>query len=108
LESEKLFLTLKLKMEFNKDNDKNGGDENEQLRGSARKRKLNNELTNNGDGDKPAEEDQPELEDCSSSKKNREDGNGLDLEVCTYLDLEKAKINSIDWGIPSLIKPKTY
>jgi hypothetical protein len=75
-------------MESSKNNDNNGEDQHEQLQKNARKRKLN-ELTN--DGDKPATVgvDQPEPEECRNSKKNREKGNDLDLEVCTYLDLEK-------------------
>jgi hypothetical protein len=71
-------------MESNKNNnDNNGKEEQQQLWGSARKRTFN-ELTN--DEDKPAAtgQDQPELENCSSSKKNREEGNGLDLEVYTF------------------------
>jgi hypothetical protein len=90
-------------MEFNKNNDNNnGGDEHQQLRGSARKRTFD-ELTKDGDKSATGEEDQPEPEDCSNSKKNREDGNdGLNLEVCTFLDLEKAKNYSIYWEIPSL------
>jgi hypothetical protein len=72
-------------MEFNNSNtNNNGGDKLEQLRRIARKRTFD-ELAN--DGDKPGgEDDQPELEDCSSSKKNRQqEGNGLnDLEVCTF------------------------
>jgi hypothetical protein len=67
-------------MESNKNyKNNNGGAEHEQLQKSAHKRKFN-EVTN--DVDKPAagEEDQPE--DCSSSKKNRNEGNDLDLEVC--------------------------
>jgi hypothetical protein len=67
-------------MESNKNNNNNnGGDEHQQLRGSARKRKLN-ELTNDGDKS-TGEEDQPEAENCSS-----EEGNDLDVEVCTYLN----------------------
>jgi hypothetical protein len=76
-------------MESNKNNDnnKNEGDkQNQQLRTNALKRKMN-ELAN--DCDKPAaagEENQQEPEDCNS-KKNREEGNTMDLEVCTYLEL---------------------
>jgi hypothetical protein len=68
-------------MEFNNGNDNNGSD-GQQQQTSARKRKIN-ELVN-----EPAAgvEDQPEPED-SSSKKNREEGNGPDLEVCTYFNL---------------------
>jgi hypothetical protein len=71
-------------MESNQNNNNNnGGAEHEQLQKSAHKRKFN-EVTN--DVDKPAagEEDQPE--DCSTSKKNCEDGNVLDLEVFTFLN----------------------
>jgi hypothetical protein len=76
----KTFSTIKLKMESNKNNNNNGGDQDEQqqFRGSAPKRKFN-ELTN--DGDKPAkaagEDDQN-----GDNKKNREDGDNMDLEVC--------------------------
>jgi adenine specific DNA methylase Mod len=73
-------------MESNKNDNNDEGDEHEQLRRNAQKRKLN-ELTN--DEGKPAagDEDQP-----GSSKKNRkEKGNDLDLEVCTYLDLKESE-----------------
>jgi hypothetical protein len=66
-----------------KNNNNTGGDGQQQLRRSARIRKLN-QLVNE---DKPAAggEVQP-AEDCSSSKKNRkEDGNNLDLQVYIFL-----------------------
>jgi hypothetical protein len=73
-------------MESNKNykNNNDGDNEHDQLQEIARKHKFN-ELTNDGDKRAAGEEDQPETEDCSSSKKNHEDGIGLDLEVCTYL-----------------------
>jgi hypothetical protein len=68
-------------MESNENNNNNDGEENQQLRGSTQNRKPN-KLAN--DEDKPAAttgEDQ----NCSSNK-NLEEGNDLDLEVCTYLN----------------------
>jgi hypothetical protein len=72
-------------MESNKkNNNNNGGDEHEQPPRSERKCKLN-ELTNYED--KPAEAAGQEDQECANSKKNREEGNDMDLEVCTYLEL---------------------
>jgi hypothetical protein len=58
----------------------------------VQKRKLN-ELTN--DEDKPAEAAGQEDQECANSKKYREEGNDMDLEVCTYLELETKIIHSI-------------
>jgi hypothetical protein len=67
-------------MESNKNNI--GGNGQQQLRRSARIRKLN-KLANE---EKPTGGDQPEPEDCSSRKKNhKDDGNHLDLEVYKFL-----------------------
>jgi hypothetical protein len=70
-------------MESNKNNDNNNeaGDEHQQLQRSAPKRKFN-ELANDEE-DKPAASG--EDQNCGR-KKNREEGNDLDKEVCTYLD----------------------
>jgi hypothetical protein len=76
-------------MEPNRNSNNNGGDEHEQLQKSERKRTFN-ELTN--DEDKPAAgEEDP---NCTNSKKNREEGKDLDLEVCIlqYINIKKEKI----------------
>jgi hypothetical protein len=67
----------------NKNNNNNdGGDKHQQLDGSAQNRKSNKMAK---DEDKPAEAAGEENQSCSSNK-NLEEGNDLDLEVCTYLD----------------------
>jgi hypothetical protein len=72
-------------MESNPNNDNNNGDnEHQQLRGNMRKRKLN-ELTN--DEEKPAEAEGEEDQNCTNSKKNRDKGDDRDLEVCTLFGL---------------------
>jgi hypothetical protein len=66
------------KSKFNDNNNVNdAGDEHQQLQRSATKRKFN-ELAN--DEDKPAASG--EDQNCGS-KKNREEGNNLDMEVCS-------------------------
>jgi hypothetical protein len=96
-------------MESNKNNDNNNGGgqhEHQQLRGSARRRTFN-ELAN--DIDQPADEDQPV--ECIS-KKNHEDGNDLDLEVCIYMELEtKSFIESTKKTLVQFVvwvQPKTH
>jgi hypothetical protein len=59
----------------NNNNNNDGGDEHQQLQ----QRNAQNRLAN--DGDKPAKAAGEEDQSCSS-KKNRDEGNDLDLEVC--------------------------
>jgi hypothetical protein len=75
-------------MESNKNDNNNNGIDNkhEQPQRSAQKRKLN-EMTN--DEDKPAEAAGEEGQECANSKKNREEGDDRDLEVCTYLNYKQ-------------------
>jgi hypothetical protein len=83
------------KSKFNDNNNVNdAGDEHQQLQRSAPKRKFN-ELANDEE-DKPAAAG--ENQNCGS-KKNREDGNDLAMEVCTYLVdyKKKAKRYNINW-----------
>jgi hypothetical protein len=79
-------------MESNKnDNNNNGDNEHQQPQRTAQKRKFN-QLTND---EEPAEAAGEEGQDCTNSKKNREEGNDLlDLEVCTYFELETKIIDS--------------
>jgi hypothetical protein len=84
LEAQQIFFTIKLKMEVNN----NRGDEEQQLRRCERKRELN-ELTKNGG--KPTAAAAGQEKQNGINNKNSEDGNELDLEVCTYLDEKKTK-----------------
>jgi hypothetical protein len=69
-------------MESNKNDINNGGDEHQQLRGNARKRKFN-KLANDVDVDQPTDQDQQQKpENCRKKKCEQQQGNDA-LEVCT-------------------------
>jgi hypothetical protein len=70
-------------MESNNKNNKNYGEEQQQLRGSARKRKFN-ESANDGHGQRATEEEQKQqVPPENFNKKNRGQGNDA-LEVCNF------------------------